>query len=142
MESINDVEQRIGQALDRIGTAFENVHAAAGVTELQDALAAERAAKVQLEEHVRSLGQKTNALEAKIQELKDSEEGAKGELERFQASMDPLREKAASADEAQELSRSMQSKLDKLSSIREADRAELDGILGELRKLLEVKASA
>ena len=91
---------------------------------------------------VQSQNEKIGELESRIQELTVAGKGANDELEKLKASIDPLRTEADRADEAQELNRSMKSELDQLHSVREADRAELDGILGELKKLLEAKASA
>ena len=135
MDGIEEFERRIELALDRIGVALDAVNSTADVSATQKALAAEKKANAELEDRIKSLDEKIGSLEARIEDLQTSEQDARGELER-------LREDAASVDHAQELNRSMKSELNRLSSVREADRAELDGILGELKKLLEVKASA
>jgi len=142
MDRIGDVERRIEHALDRIGTAIDTVYSMADVNVLREALATQKDTSARLQENAGSLNGQIKALETRIQDIKASEQGARDELERLQASMEPLREEAANAGKLQEINRSMRLELDRLRSIREADRIELDGILEELRRHMGVKAGA
>ena len=142
MDGIEDLERRIGKAVDRIGSALESVYSVADVSAIQKALAKERKTNTELEDRIRSQNERIRELESRIRVHIASEQAARDEAEKLKASNDPLRVEADSANEARELNRTMKSELDRLQSVREADRAELDGILGELKKLLEVNASA
>ncbi len=142
MDGMEELERRIEKAVDRIGSALDGLYSAADVSAMREELATARDTNAELEARVRSQNEKIGELESRIQELTVAGKGANDELEKLKASIDPLRTEADRADEAQELNRSMKSELDELHSVREADRAELDGILGELKKLLEAKASA
>ncbi len=142
MDGFEDLERRIGHALDRIGTALEAVHSMADVSEMQKTLAAATRANAKLEdlmesrdETIKSLQSRIRDLESRNHDLTVSEQVAREELERLKASVESPPDEAASAGKAEVSDSSMKAELDKLHSMRDADRAELDGIIGELRKL-------
>jgi len=161
MDGFEDLERRIGHALDRIGTALAAVHSMADVSATQETLAAAKKTNAELENLMESRDGTIMSLESRIKDLESrnhdltvSEQAAREELKRLEASVESPPDEAGSAGKVEKPESSMKAELDKLHSMREADRAELDGIIGELRKLeldgvlgdirklLEVKANA
>ncbi|MCY4166937.1 MAG: hypothetical protein OXE82_01515 [Rhodobacter sp.] len=142
MDGFEDLERRMGHAFDRIGTALHAVRSGADVSAVRETLAAARKTNAELESLMESRGGAIESLEARIKDLESrnhdltvSERAAREELERLKESVGSPPDRAAGGDVVEEPDRSREAELDKLHSMREADRAELDGIIGELRKL-------
>lgn len=155
MTEMAELERRITAALDRIGTGLDSLGKPADDTdqqvelqELRDALEAEKTTNAQLEERVKALHDQHDArvkeLEAQVDTLKSSTIAAKGQVQQLrktnqhlQATLHNLRTAAAAEVEAHLINQAMMSELEGLRSIRDADRAELDEILGALQPLLK-----
>jgi chromosome segregation ATPase len=161
MADITELERRISSALDRIGTGLSGLSTAAPATAdegqlqtLQDALAAEKTANTQLEERVRAVKEKKDAIASGLQtelEVLRSEVAARideneqlkmvnGRLRRNNRALRDANEKGLGDPEL--INGSMVVELDALRTRREQDRAELDSILAELKPLVEGKADA
>ncbi|MCP3969057.1 MAG: hypothetical protein GY717_01790 [Rhodobacteraceae bacterium] len=155
MTEIADLERRIYAALDRIGAGLDGLGAAAQapgddaeLQSLREALEAEKTANAQLEERVRSLHQQqgtqvaeleeqTTALKASAQEAKTQTQQLRLTNQHLQASLEQLRDAAAAGVDPHMINQAMMSELDGLRSVRDADRAELDELLGALKPLLK-----
>lgn len=160
MSQINELEGRITAALDRIGTSVEALAApVAEDTTTKDALAAaeaalaeERLANAQLEERVKSLGDKQAgtiaALEAELSVLRDGTsvmEDALGDMRaahaRLEETSHALRTAAEhGAADADQINAALQAELDALRAARAADVAEAAAILGALEPMIEQSA--
>ena len=153
MAEIADLERRITAALDRIGAGLGALQAPAPVPEgpseaefqaMQEAVEAERTANAQLEERVKTLHEQRDTLQAQLDALTAAGNDAKSQVQQLrktnqhlQASLQTLREASASGVEPHLINQAMMSELDGLRSVRDADRAELDEILGALQPLLK-----
>ena len=152
MTEIADLERRISAALERIGAGLEGIGAPPPVAEgpgeaelqqMQDAIEAERTANAQLEERVKTLHEQRDALKAEAEALKSASNEARNQVQQLrktnqhlQASLQTLREASAAGVEPHLINQAMMSELDGLRSVRDADRAEVDEILGALQPLL------
>ena len=161
MAEISDLEQRINQALDRIGVGLDAVAGASSgnIEALQDALDAEKMANAQLEERLRTLNEKHEAemrelrssledrvsqLEGALEALTEESSGTKAQAralrqsnQRLQASLQTLREESATGIEPHLINHAMMSELEALRASRLSDQAELTAILGTLKPMLE-----
>lgn len=151
MTEIADLERRISAALDRIGAGLGGLGAPvaegpgeAEVQQMHDAIEAERTVSAQLEERVKTLHEQRDALQAEVDGLKAASHEANTQVQQLrktnqhlQASLQTLREASAAGVEPHLINQAMMSELDGLRSVRDADRAELDEILGALQPLLK-----
>ena len=156
MSEIADLERRITAALDRIGAGLDGLGSgpdATGSAELQDTLEAERMANAQLEERIKTLHDqhdiRIKELEEQVATLKAGTMEAKNQAQQLrktnqhlQASLQTLREAAASGIEPHLINQAMMSELDGLRSVRDSDRAELDEILAALNPMLKETQNA
>ena len=118
-----------------------------GRAALEDALEAERGAGAQLAERMRQIKRLHEAgarrMQAQADELAARLEAAEDALARQRAANDRLLEAsealrtAAEAGEAPPVDEALRAELDALRAAREADRDEVDAILGELAPLVE-----
>ncbi len=152
MSELADLERRITDALDRIGTGLEKLEPPAPAAEpvvdnaeverLTEALEAEKTANAQLEERLKTLRRKT---EARIKELEDEAADLKaaaaeaGEQLR-QARHDVQAAQAAGANGTEV--KALEEELQGLRRVRDEDRAELDDILASLKPLMEDRDNA
>lgn len=157
MSELAELERRINDALERIGSGLERIDAAdaaaAGDGEdleaLREALQDEKTANAQLEERIKSLRRKD---EARIKELEDEIGDLKAAASETGAQITQLRTdnqsltsqvEAAQADLANAPdSVALQQELERLRKLRAADRAELDAIIRELAPLMEETENA
>ena len=151
MTEIAELERRITTALDRIGAGLDGLGGGgddAALQELREALDAEKTVNAQLEERVKSLHEQHDArvkeLETEVARLKTSALEANGQVQsmrranqHLQATLQNLREAAVAGVEPHLINQAMMSELEGLRSVRDADRAELDDILGALQPLLK-----
>ncbi len=169
MTDISELEQRITAALDRIGAGLDGLAAGAAapaadegeLAELREALEAERVANAQLEERVRALhdqqDKRIGEVQAELEALRGDAEAAnagaveaRNEVaslrrmnEHLQAAIGTLREAAANGViEPQLINHAMQTEIEGLRSVRDADRRELNEILGALEPQLEGAGNA
>lgn len=154
MSELAELERRINDALERIGSGLERLDGAAGddgedVASLREALQDEKTANAQLEERIKSLRRKD---EARIKELEDEIGDLKAAAGETGAQITQLRtdnQSLRSKLEAQqaELTKSadsaaLEQELERLRKQRAADRAELDAIIRELAPLMEETENA
>lgn len=158
MSDIEELQRRINAALDRIGQGLEagaNRPADAGeVAQLKQALDDEKLANEQLEERVKTLRDKRNALEEELEALREQNAGAlsrlDGELQSLRRANQQLRDNNAALREANAagvgephlINKSMMAELDSLRASRAADQAETSAILSELTSVLEAAGDA
>ena len=154
MTEITELQARITAALDRIGTGMEALAQGGGagdgaeVARLTEALEEERTANAQLEERVRTIKEKQDGtvevLAGEVERLRTllaTEEAAVTRLSRVNAELrannTALREAIArGVAEPHLVNKSMMVELEALRTAQEADRAELDAVLGELNALV------
>lgn len=172
MSDIADLERRIKEALEKIGAGVEALTAPSATPDVDpnalaaanEALEAEKLANAQLEERVKSLHQthetqlqnmqqsheaRAKELEAQLEALKASSMDARNEVQKLRktnqhlsASLQSLRQAAEAGVEPHMINQAMMSELDGLRSLRDADRAELDAILGQLQPMLTENTDA
>ncbi len=158
MNDITELERRITAALDRIGNGLASVGGKGGasdeVAQLREALETEQSANSQLEERVRAIRdrqeQTVSALETEVTRLREASARHDGELQKLKRVNAQLRQNNQALRDANEqgvgdphlINKSMMTELDALRASRDADRAELDAVLGELRPMLERGANA
>ena len=133
----------------------------AEVDALREALEAEKAVSAQLEERIKALHEReeaqvnalktqADALKAQMEALRTTAREATNKLQQsrktnqqLQASLQSLRQAGADAvTEPHLINQAMMSELEGLRSIRDADRAEMDAILGSLKPLLGEESNA
>ena len=159
MNDIAELERRISAALERIGQGIDDwpdasdaaPPAAAGdkaQAELTEALEAERATNAQLTERVRAIKEKqenmVGALERKVASLTRSLDAATQELQRqrrlngeLTAANSALSDAARNGlAEPHLINKSMLTELESLRAARDADVAEMEEILAELKPLI------
>jgi len=151
MSELADLERRITDALDRIGTGLEKMTAPAPAPEaadsgemaaLSEALDAEKTANAQLEERLKTLRAQS---EARAKESEDEVGALKAaasetEVQLAKAQQDLRASESAQTDGA--ALKAMEDELQGLRKVRNADRAELDGILAGLKPLMEDQTNA
>ncbi len=158
MSDITELERRINSALDRIGAGLGHIGGSSGgsaeLTRLREALETEQSANAQLEERVRAIRDRqeetVGALEAEVGRLREAAARHGAEVQRLKRINSQLRQNNQALREANEqgvgdphlINKAMLTELDALRASREADRAELDAVLGELKPLLEGGANA
>ena len=153
MSEIEEYQRRISAALDRIGQQLDAQSAggddAARVSELTQALDDEKLANEQLEERVKAMRAKRDALEAEVSALRsqnsDTLSTLDHQLQSLRRANDQLRDnnaalRAANAEGVGEphlINKSMMAELDSLRASRDLDRAETGSILAELSAAIE-----
>lgn len=150
MTEMAELERRITAALDRIGAGLGGLGSGneAALQDLRAALEAEKTANAQLEERVKALHEQNDArireLEEQVAKLKNSALESNGQVQamrrtnqHLQATLQNLREASAAEVEPHLINQAMMSELEGLRSVRDADRAELDEILGALQPMLK-----
>ena len=159
MSDITELERRITGALDRIGNGLARIGKTGGdmpaeVGKLREALEAEQSANAQMEERVKAIRDRqeetVGALEAEVARLRDAVAKHDGEMRRLKRINDQLRQNnralrdanAQGVGDAHLINKSMTTELEALRASREADRAELDTVLGELKPMLEGASNA
>lgn len=158
MNDITELERRITAALDRIGTGISGISGASDSTaetaRLREALEAEQTVNAQLEERVKAIRdrqeQTVSALEAEVARLREAVGQHQTELQRLKRIGTQLRQNNVALREANQqgvgdahlINKAMLTELDALRTTREADRTELDAILGALKPLLEGGSNA
>lgn len=151
MNDISDFERRIVAALERAGTALDQLSAggegdSAG---LKAELEAERIANQQLEERVRAIKEKQETmisrLEGQVAELRDALKARDAEVQQMRSVNAALRESNAALRDANAeglaephlVNSSMMSELEALRAQRAADRREIEDILATLEPVLK-----
>lgn len=158
MSDITELERRINSALDRIGAGLGHIGGSSGgpaeLARLREALETEQSANAQLEERVRAIRDRqeetVGALEAEVGRLREAAARHEAEVQRLKRINSQLRQNNQALREANEqgvgdphlINKAMLTELDALRASREADRAELDAVLGELKPLLQGGANA
>jgi chromosome segregation ATPase len=158
MTDITELERRITAALDRISIGLPGIggsgDAGAEVARLREALEAEQTANAQLEERVKAIRdrqeQTVSALEAEVARLREAAAGHEAGMQRLKRINDQLRQNNLALREANQegvgdphlINKAMMTELDALRTTHDADRAELDAVLGALRPLLEGEVNA
>lgn len=152
MSDIEQMEQRINAALDRIGQAVDGLvpaASAAGRHEALEALRAERAATAELTERLRVLTGREAAqaadADAKIDRLTRELDAQGYELQRMKKTVTHLRETLRALREAQTdavadphlINKAMLTEMEALRASRLAEIAQMDEILAELHPLIE-----
>lgn len=167
MNDLEGLADRLTAALGRIETGIAKSDDGTADASMAEALDAERTANAQLEERVRAIKTKQEAMasafESKIKELQDALEAREREIadmgrevedardrerrlaetnDALRSAHTALRAAAESAVvEPQLVNGSMSAELDALSEARRSDRAELDGLIAALAPLVEQSGS-
>ncbi len=159
MSDIAELERRIAAALERIDTGLDALAASpapepaepqdeAETLRLTEALEAERVTNAQLTERVRAIREKLDAtvgaLESKVERLTGQLTAATEDVERLKRLngelADSNRALAAAAEAGVAdpglIDRAMRTELAALRAARQAEIAEMDGILAELKPLI------
>lgn len=157
MSEISELEGRITAALDRIRRGLDAIPASvvaeapdpAALSDLEARLDEERTANAQLEERVKALKDRQ---ETRIAALEADVSSERARIQRMDADLQGLREtnadlrevtaqlRAAVADSLAEpelVNRAILAELDGLRATRDADRAEVEAILAELKPIVE-----
>jgi hypothetical protein len=156
MHSLDELEQRIATALDRIGKGLEDlpkaatpVPAAIDTSDLQMALDEERMLTAQLNERLRAVKEKDAQSQAqfsaKIDQMTQQLDAQGAELKRMRNTTVQLREvlrilrdaSATGVADPHLVNRAMQAELEALRATRMTEVAEMDEILAELAPLIE-----
>lgn len=156
MQTLDELEQRIASALDRIGKGLDDAAlvtpapaADAGIGDLQMALDEERMLNAQLNERLRAVKEKDGQSEAqftaRIDQMVQQLDAQGAELKRMRNTTVQLREvlrilREASAQELADphlVNRAMLAELEALRATRLTEVAEMDEILAELAPLIE-----
>ncbi|MEL6170601.1 MAG: hypothetical protein AAFR02_01115 [Pseudomonadota bacterium] len=158
MGDIEEFQQRINSALDRISQSMKA--AAASATDSEELAAAhqayeeERLANTQLEERVKTMRATRQRLEDEIEALREKNSEAlsrlDSELQSLRRANQQLRDNNAALREANSegvgeahlINKSMMAELDSLRAMRAADQAETTAILSELTSVIESAAGA
>lgn len=156
MDELAELEQRLGAALDRIGSAMERPSADVATPvavpagdDLQMALDEERMLSAQLNERLRAVKEKDRAAQARsaarIDQLTQQLDAQGAELKRMRNSNVQLREvlrilreaSAQGTSDPQLVNRAMLAELEALRATRLTEVAQMDEILAELAPLIE-----
>lgn len=167
MAEISELEQRLLAAMDRIGGAVDAIGAVTGPDPaeheaLREELEAERVVTAQLEERIKALRAQAEeqeqavvdtaelaALRVEVEALRQETQDTKAQnrtlrqsVQRLQASLQNLRQAGEDQVEPHAINQAMLSELEGLKASRDADRAELEEILGALKPMLEETVNA
>jgi len=151
MGQIDELEQRISSALDRIGQGLEAVAQSdetPASAEVMAELDAERDANAQLEERLKALRERTSAntvqLEQKVERLQAQLAASEAQTaklrglnDRLQHAVEQLRRQNESmVGDPHLVNKAMMAELEALRSARAGDVAEMDAILSEMKPLV------
>lgn len=151
MGQIDELEQRISSALDRIGQGLEAVAQSdetPASSEVMAELDAERDANAQLEERLKALRERTSAntvqLEQKVERLQAQLAASEAQTaklrglnDRLQHAVEQLRRQNESmVGDPHLVNKAMMAELEALRSARAGDVAEMDAILSEMKPLV------
>lgn len=141
-------EAGTGPAPEPVPPAAETPEHGAEVAELRAALEAERSANAQLTERVRRLKQKQETVVAKLERrvaqlMQDLEQSA-ADIQRQKALVEELTEANRVLREAAQggaaggagINQAMAADLQALGALREMEKAEVETVLGEIRRLI------
>lgn len=158
MSDIGLLEQRITAALARIAHSLDQPVAATVPDAVLEELESERLLNAQLSERVRVLKDKQDsmvgALQERVNSLVEQLDSLGVEYQRLKKSAIALRENNRvlrealdqdlpdQASDAHLVNKSMMTELDALRTMRQAESAELDELIAELRPLVEGHAHA
>lgn len=163
MSEIEEFQQRIIAALDRIGGGVEaarsaraglDARAEAELSEVKQALKDARQDKAQIEEQLGALRSRSADLERELEALQtsmaDSLSRLDGDLQSLRTANQQLRDNNAALRQANAsglsepdlINRAMQAELDGLRASYAADRAETDAILAQLSGVLDSSGAA
>lgn len=157
MNDITELERRLAVALERIAYGLEQMPAAVPLTgpgSLAEDLESERLVNAQLAERVRVIREKqetmVGALENRLARAVEQLDAITVEAQRLKSAGIALRENNRVLREALEggvgdahlINRSMQAELEALRASRLIEMAELDGVMAELRPLVEDRTHA
>lgn len=157
MSHISELQSRIANALDRIGTGIEGLGPVGDATpadpdeveSLRAQLDEERTANAQLEERVKSIKQTQDGtverLTSEVERLSETLAEREETAARLARANDALRannaelRKAISEGvaEAHLVNKSMMAELEALRVAQGADRSEMDAVLGELHAMID-----
>lgn len=153
MGDISDLERRLSEALDRIGQGLDGFGAGADTAEpdpeLRQALEDERATSAQLEERLKAVHKKHETsqtdLESSVMQLQHQLEDVEITCQRLRSANARLRENnqklreqnGAMVGDPHLINIAMMTELDALRVSRDAEIAEMDAILSEMKPLLE-----
>ena len=160
MKEITELEGRLSAALDRIRRGMEAARAgaaetgeaqelAANTAALEAQLGEERTANAQLEERLRTLGQRQEttvaALEKELRGYRERFAGIDRDLQRLRQVNAELRDinarmRDAMAEDMAEphlVNKALLAEIEALRATQAADRAEVEAVLGELKPLIE-----
>ena len=153
MSDIAELERRIASALERIGSAVQGL-GAAGSEALEAELAAEREANAQLEARVRAIKEKQETMVASLQDevaaLREVLTQTDADLQRLRSVNAELRQSNAALRRANAqgvadpdlVNSAMETEIEALRELNEANRAEIDRVLSELEPMLGEVANA
>ena len=153
MSDISELERRITSALDRIGIAAEAL-GVAGSQQLAEELSAEREANAQLEARVRAIKEKQETMVADLQDevaaLRDALTQTDADLQRLRSVNAELRDSNSALRKANSegvadpdlVNTAMETEIEALRELNEANRAEIDRVLNELEPMLGEVANA
>ena len=159
MSDIHELERRLTAAMDRIASGIEALPAGASadpaeLARLQEQLETERSANAQLEQRVLAIKDRQERLVARLEEevarLREEADRHEATVQKVKTVNHRLRESIRALREANRkglsdpalVDQAMAAELDALHASREADRAELEEILVELKPLVEGGADA
>ena len=159
MSEIDELQQRIGSALDRIGQGLDDLAPAsagdgAELAAVQQALDEEKLANAQLEERLKSLSEKqkerSDAEEVARAEQAQAMRKLDSELQSLRKANQQLRDNNQALREANEagvsephlINKAMMAELDGLRAARAADKAEADVVLADLSRLIAGSSDA
>lgn len=153
MSDIQEYQRRITAALDRIAQELDirpdTGAAVAELARLRQELEDEKLANGQLQERVKSMRDKQNALEDELISVREQNSAALSTLDKQLQSLrranDQLRDNnmalrqanAAGVGEAHLINKSMMAELESLRAVRSADQAETSAILSELSTVID-----
>lgn len=153
MTDISELERRITSALDRIGAGIER-SGMQNAAALSDELAAEREANAQLEERVRAIKEKQETMVASLQEevasLRQALTDTDADLQRLRSVNAELRgsnaalraANAAGLADPDLVNTALESEVEALRELHDANRAEIDRALAELEPMLKEAVNA
>ncbi|APX90722.1 hypothetical protein BV394_14195 [Brevirhabdus pacifica] len=153
MGDIGDLERRLSEALDRIGQGLDGLGASGGAAaaeaELRQALEDERATAAQLEERLKTVNdrhksaqdemeQEVMRLQRQLEDVEITCHRLRGANARLRENNQKLREQnGALVGDPHLINVAMMTELDALRATRDAEMAEMDAILTEMKPLLE-----
>lgn len=149
MSTVEELEQRLTRALERISTGLDDLSSGNDNSEAEAALAEEKLANTQLEERLKAVNaqaeQASGLAEEKIASQAETLERFDMEIQLLQKANAQLRDnnaalRAANAEgvgQPELINDGLEAEINGLRAARSADRAELDAVLAELKPIVE-----